>query len=82
MVCHTRALRDSRRVKRQNSSTGLPMGGGEEDFDSTRSQFYKAIVTRPPLSTLCSHGGPGTAWLFRAFFWCCFGCFRSNLFIP
>lgn len=34
MVCHTRALRDSRRVKRQNSSTGLPMGGGEEDFDS------------------------------------------------
>ena len=30
MVCHTRALRDSRRVKRQNSSTALTTGVGEE----------------------------------------------------
>ena len=33
MVCHTRALRDSRRVKRQNSSTALTTGVGEEDYE-------------------------------------------------
>ena len=40
MVCHTRALRDSRRVKRQNSSTGLQMGGGEKT-SMTRLQRTK-----------------------------------------
>ena len=41
MVCHTRALRDSRRVKRQNSSTALTTGVGEEDYEDGSASLTK-----------------------------------------
>ena len=48
MVCHTRALRDSRRVKRQNSSTTLTTGVGEEDYEDGSASPTKE---KPPPRT-------------------------------